>query len=106
MHQAGALAVVDVDAQDDAGPISLVVLLRADALPALPSLLRCAAQLRAQYGESLTVGQVAAAGVVTPTAIYHALGRGRIAGTKQHGGWTFTPEQAAAWLVRRGRVAT
>jgi hypothetical protein len=37
------------------------------------------------------MGQVAA-GVVAPTAIYHALGRGRIAGTKQHGGWTFTPQ--------------
>lgn len=100
VYRAGPLAVVDVESAES---VRLVLLVRAESMPDLASSqqTRLAAELRGRYGESLTVRQVAAAGVVTTTAVYQAINRGRIQGAKQGGGWTFTPEQAAAWLVGR-----
>lgn len=101
VYRAGPLAVVDVASVES---VRLVLLVRAESLPDLASSqqTRLAAELRGRYGESLTVRQVAATGVVTGSAVLHAIYRGRIQGTKRGNRWTFTPEQAAVWIVSRG----
>lgn len=64
-----------------------------------------AARLRQEYGESLTVYELVAVSGVVRHTIYAALRNKRLYGTKHGREWSFTPEQAAAWLrqAKRGR---
>lgn len=57
-----------------------------------------AAQLRQKYGESLTIYELVAASGVVRHTVYAALRSKRLHGAKRGGEWSFTPEQAAAWL--------